>query len=41
MDLGYGSRSIMGYGSGYGSWSMDRVWARDALYLYPHPHELV
>ena len=25
MDLGYGSRSIMGYGS----WSMDRVWARD------------
>ena len=29
MDQGYGSCSIMGYGSGYGSWSMDRVWARD------------
>ena len=29
MDQGYGSCSIMGYGSGYGSWSMDRVWVRD------------
>ena len=29
MDQGYGSCSIMGYGSGYGSWNMDRVWARD------------
>ena len=42
MDQGYGSCSIMGYGSGYGSWSMDRVWARTlihALYFYPHPFE--
>ena len=26
--VGYGSDCTMGYGSGYGSWGMDRVWAR-------------
>ena len=28
MDQGYGSCSIMGYGSRYGSGGMDRVWVR-------------
>ena len=40
MDVGYGSLCKVRYGSGYGSWSMDRVWARDldpCLVFLPAP----